>query len=506
MIKRTLSLLLIVLTAFIASSYRVVGATQIIQSAVGGSDSQTKLLPTPTVIMLLPVSGGNLAEKPTPPPAEKPPPPSTPDGGGSDKEIEPTDTPTPTNTPRPTSTRRPPTTTNTPTATNTPTWTPTPTATNTPTPTATNTATLAATEAPTSTCTPPSNLLTPAAVTPPTSSLSLEGARGETVPSSLSSMVVSHLLNVASSPPVALGLVILAAVTITTGGRISSRLKARAKTRGVEPTSVAVAEIADRIAAHGTQTAQQTAPAIQVEPCPTLKIYALGQARVEWDGKNVQWATMQSRDLFFCLLQHPQGLRKEEIGDMLWPEHDPERLHSIFRSTLYRLRRVLYPNAVKLTDGQYGLNLLDRNWFDVEAFEKLLDQAERSQPSEPQKVSWLEEALSLYQGDYLPDISASWCVLERERLRGRFLAASEMLAKLYANRGEIQRAIKLYQKALALDRCRETAHRGLMDCYHRLGDRAAAIRQYQTCIAALREELGLDPVPETQELYLQIIN
>ncbi len=331
--------------------------------------------------------------------------------------------------------------------------------------------------------------------------MSPEATRGEATPGSLPAAVVSRLLNVAPSPPAALALVILAAVTITTGGWIGGRLTAlRAKPRRAEPTGVTVAEVADRI------VAQQTEPAIQVEPCPTLKIYALGQARVELDGKSVQWATTQSRDLFFCLLQHPQGLRKEEIGDMLWPEHDPQRLHSIFRSTLYRLRRVLYPDAVELTDGQYSLNLLDQNWFDVETFEKLLDQAERSQPAEPQKISWLEEALSLYQGDYVPDISAGWCVLERERLRGRFLAASEMLAGLCANRGEIQRAIKFYQKALALDRCRETAHRGLMDCYHRLGDRAAAIRQYQTCIAVLREELGLDPVSETQELYLQIIN
>jgi DNA-binding SARP family transcriptional activator len=43
-----------------------------------------------------------------------------------------------------------------------------------------------------------------------------------------------------------------------------------------------------------------------------------------------------------------------------------------------------------------------------------------------------------------------------------------------------------------------------MRCYYQLGDRAAAIRQYQTCIKTLRQELGLAPMPETEKLYLQI--
>jgi len=82
----------------------------------------------------------------------------------------------------------------------------------------------------------------------------------------------------------------------------------------------------------------------------------------------------------------------------------------------------------------------------------------------------------------------------------------EELARLNADRGELQRAIELYQSLLAQDQYYEVAHREIMRCYYRQGDRAAAIRQYQTCARILREEMSVYPMPETEQLYQQITN
>jgi len=117
----------------------------------------------------------------------------------------------------------------------------------------------------------------------------------------------------------------------------------------------------------------------------------------------------------------------------------------------------------------------------------------------------LERALSLYRGDYLPGIYADWSALERERLRTRYLVALETLAQLYSTGRNLRRAVELYHRVLGLDPYREAVHRDVMRCYQRLGDRAAAIRQYQTCVEVLREDLGLSPARETEEAYLEII-
>mgnify|MGYP001065929589 CR=1 FL=1 len=266
----------------------------------------------------------------------------------------------------------------------------------------------------------------------------------------------------------------------------------------------ALPRLLERIDVHQSRLSERPEPVVQAEPQSILKIYALGQAAVELNGEPVQWAATQSRDLFFCLLQHHQGLRREELAAIFWPDHAPHKLDGIFRSTLYRLRRALFRESVIFEDGLYHFNRESDYWFDIEAFEALLDQADQEKSPE-NTIALLEGALGLYRGDYLEGIYADWSALERQRLQGRHLAVLETLAELYGSGGDLQRAIELYQRLLTEDPYQETAYQRLMRFYHRLGDRAAAIRQYQTCAEVLREDLGLSPMPETEALYLQII-
>ncbi|MNL86910.1 Bacterial transcriptional activator domain protein [compost metagenome] len=43
-----------------------------------------------------------------------------------------------------------------------------------------------------------------------------------------------------------------------------------------------------------------------------------------------------------------------------------------------------------------------------------------------------------------------------------------------------------------------------MRAYYRQGDRPLALRTYDRCVAALAEELDVDPMPETEELFDRI--
>ncbi|MGD8792670.1 MAG: tetratricopeptide repeat protein [Anaerolineae bacterium] len=265
-----------------------------------------------------------------------------------------------------------------------------------------------------------------------------------------------------------------------------------------------VSDLLERIEAHKDRLAEQSETRVEVERPPVLKIYALGQPQVELGGEDIQWTTVQSRDLLFCLLQYPQGLRKEEVGALFWPDHPPRRLDGIFRSSLYRLRRAIFRDVVVFEDGLYHFSREANYWFDVQAFEQLLDQAGQAAVPEAE-IDLLEQALDLYRGDYLEGAYADWCALERERLRERRLNALEALAGLHAGRGDFQHAIDEYQRLVTHDPYREPAYRELMRCHYRLGDRVSAVRHYQSCAEILREDLGLDPSDETEELYQRII-
>lgn len=59
-------------------------------------------------------------------------------------------------------------------------------------------------------------------------------------------------------------------------------------------------------------------------------------------------------------------------------------------------------------------------------------------------------------------------------------------------------------RALEIDPARESVHRAVMRMLLRGGDRSGAIRQYRTCEAVLRKELGASPDRSTTVLFSEI--
>jgi hypothetical protein len=78
------------------------------------------------------------------------------------------------------------------------------------------------------------------------------------------------------------------------------------------------------------------------------------------------------------------------------------------------------------------------------------------------------------------------------------------LAAIYGERGEYARALPYAWRQVELEPWQEKAHRQLMRLLALNGQRSAALTQYETCLRALLEQLGVEPAPETTRLYEQI--
>ena len=79
-----------------------------------------------------------------------------------------------------------------------------------------------------------------------------------------------------------------------------------------------------------------------------------------------------------------------------------------------------------------------------------------------------------------------------------------LLAEHYFRAKDYPTALRYARRLLAFDLCREDAHRLVMRCHVRLGERTQALRQYRTCERMLDAEFGLGPEPLTKELLDQI--
>ena len=153
-----------------------------------------------------------------------------------------------------------------------------------------------------------------------------------------------------------------------------------------------------------------------------------------------RWASVRTRELFFFLLTQPEGVRREQVGDLFWPDLPASRMNSVFHTVLYRLRRALFSECIVYEDSRYRFNAGVEWWYDVQVFEELLEEARGGEDQDVQ-IELYQQALALYRGDYLEEFYSDWCQQERERLAERYLTATMVLAALHHDRGDTQSSI-----------------------------------------------------------------
>jgi DNA-binding SARP family transcriptional activator len=120
---------------------------------------------------------------------------------------------------------------------------------------------------------------------------------------------------------------------------------------------------------------------------------------------------------------------------------------------------------------------------------------------------WLEEARAayqhaqtLYQGDYLrDDPCADWSVAARERLREPYLGMLGELARLYAQQGDVDEAVRACRQILRREPWREEVYRQLMGFLAEAGRPGEALRVFEQCQRALAAE-EVEPSPTTRQL------
>jgi len=236
-----------------------------------------------------------------------------------------------------------------------------------------------------------------------------------------------------------------------------------------------------------------------------LELYAFGNAAVTLDGRpltSADWDSSVAKELFFLLSAHPEGLRKDEIIECLWRDVPPGKANSTFHSTVYRVRRALWPGVVVREGQVYRLNVDIPHTSDVHEFERLWSEAQ----AQPERMeACYRRAIELYKGEYMADAYSDWCLERRDQLKDQFVAMLTDLSTYYAQHGRYEESAELAKRALSLDAYREALYRQIMQCYAQAGNRSAALRYYQACAQTLQVELGIEPELETVTLYNQIL-
>ncbi len=247
---------------------------------------------------------------------------------------------------------------------------------------------------------------------------------------------------------------------------------------------------------------RQQGAAVPLAP-PRLSFRALGPIQVMIGDRCVtgaDWEARVARDLVFCLLAHPGGLTREEIGAIFWPEHTPAQLGLQFKKTIYRLRRAIGQDVVSLVQDRYLFNRTLDYEYDVEVFEGHLAQARAAGHTSESTASY-QAAIDRYKGPFLPDVDGTWIHAERERLWQAYVEAVLTLSECCYEAGDFPRALELVHRILMQDGCVEEAVRLALRAYAAMGNRADMARQLARSRQALLKEADAPLSPQTEMLY-----
>jgi ATP/maltotriose-dependent transcriptional regulator MalT/two-component SAPR family response regulator len=245
--------------------------------------------------------------------------------------------------------------------------------------------------------------------------------------------------------------------------------------------------------------------AASVVPFAPAKIEIRAFGRTEVVVKNhtlsiSDWKTQMSRDLFFLFLAHPEGLTKEEVGEIMWQDLSPAELKLRFKNAIYRMRHAIGSEAVHFQDNYYQFNRSIDYDYDVQNFLNASNIAREERNPEKQ-INAYKTAIGFYQGPYLADMDYFWVIPDRQKFHE--LAVSNLLdlAQLLFKNQKLEEGLIYCHQALREDPCNENIHRLSMEIYSAMGNKSAVSRQYQQCMKILKDEVSALPSEATVSLY-----
>jgi ATP/maltotriose-dependent transcriptional regulator MalT len=264
------------------------------------------------------------------------------------------------------------------------------------------------------------------------------------------------------------------------------------------------------------QAAEDALGRLVYRPPYTLRIRTLGSFAI-WRGdqevRDRDWRSSKARQLFQLLLtERGRSLPRDRVLDALWPEMEPDAAANNLRVTVNRLTKALEPDrpdgappTYVVQQGEtYSFYTGSDHQLDTTEFAAAVAAGQRAERRGQRQaaIAAFRKAIDLYGGPYLPDnMYEDWTVVERERLAMLFNDAATRLGALLLNEGAAHEVIGLAWRVLENELAYEDAYRLLMRAHATLGERSTALRLYARCVTVLRDELGVEPLPETTALY-----
>ncbi len=227
-----------------------------------------------------------------------------------------------------------------------------------------------------------------------------------------------------------------------------------------------------------------------------LEVSLFGKPTIRLNALEVSLSTRKALGLVGYLALEGATSRAK-LADLLWGELDDSAARTNLRQELRRIRATTLEGHLLIEGDQLRLKLPLET--DVARFQNAI------------KAEQFEAALEYCKGVFLEGTQwrgapafEEWVDAWRETLSSQRRNALKHQAVALEAAGNPRGALRAYLALLEEDELQEHHHREAMRLHSMLGERQEALARFERCCQILKQELGLEPLPETIRLAERI--
>lgn len=232
-----------------------------------------------------------------------------------------------------------------------------------------------------------------------------------------------------------------------------------------------------------------------------LQVRCLGRFKVVVGSGEVKFRTGKAEELLAYLIDSRGAeVSREEIIDRLWPEYDGDKAVTHFNTTLHYVKKALLQNGIQAPIGH------SRGWYRLEAgfiecdYHRLYSLLAGPRVINDLTISDYEEAVALYNGDYLGGNQYQWSERNRMLVKEKYIQALLKMADYYKAAGKPGKAVEVLKTGLRHEPLHTDLNFRLVETLLALHDHVAASKYFGAYRRALKNELGLEPEAKFKKL------
>jgi len=249
----------------------------------------------------------------------------------------------------------------------------------------------------------------------------------------------------------------------------------------------------------------------------SVRVSLAGRLEVETDGRTLDAARLPGRQgrvvLAYLVAERDRLVPSEELAEAVWGSTPPPTWRPALRGVVSKVREFLEALELPADDmltsssGCYRLVLPGDATVDVELAVGEADAADRALADGDleRALAAAETARALAGRPLLPGQEGGWVERRRAAWQQVLVRVLQVMVDAWLARGRGDAAVQPATELVGLEPFRESAHLRLLRARAAAGDRGEALRVYDRCRRLLAEELGVDPSPELEAAYLELL-